>query len=110
MLRFGTNSNGLAPSQLALISANGFTGFALNASGYLTASALTGYGAWASTNAPTTGFDADEDGDEVANGVEVANIPGVTVRKNDPEAGRDTVTLTLPLSAPKKFARLKVTP
>jgi autotransporter-associated beta strand protein len=36
-LRFGTNGSGLAPGQLALISADGFTGFALNANGYLVA-------------------------------------------------------------------------
>jgi autotransporter-associated beta strand protein len=45
-LRFGTNSNGLTPSQLALVSADGFTGFALNGNGYLTANAAIGFSSW----------------------------------------------------------------
>lgn len=71
-LRFGTNGDGLTSAQLALVSADGFTSFALDADGYLTADAVTGYGAWAGSNAPNTGSDpgADEDGDGVANGVE----------------------------------------
>ena len=43
-------------------------------------------------------------------GTAVANNPGVTVQKNVPAPGNDTVTLTLPLSNLKKFARLKVVP
>ncbi len=39
----------------------------------------------------------------------VTNNPGITVVKGVP-AGFDTVTLSLPLSDPKKFARLKVMP
>lgn len=40
-----------------------------------------------------------------------ANNPGVTVVKNTPLAGKDTVTLTLPLSSGAlRFARLKVVP
>jgi len=38
-----------------------------------------------------------------------ANKPGVTVVKGVP-SGFDTVTLSLPLSGMKKFARLKVIP
>lgn len=38
------------------------------------------------------------------------NNPGVTVQKNIPTPGTDTVTLTLPLSELKIFARLKITP
>ena len=38
-----------------------------------------------------------------------ATRPGVTVVKDTP-SGFDTVTLALPLSDLKKFARLKVTP
>jgi autotransporter-associated beta strand protein len=41
--------------------------------------------------------------------VAAANIPGVTVVKGVP-SGFDTVTLSLPLSGMKEFARLKVTP
>jgi autotransporter-associated beta strand protein len=44
----------------------------------------------------------------VPDGAATAN-PGVTVVKGTP-AGFDAVTLTLPLSAPEKFARLKITP
>jgi autotransporter-associated beta strand protein len=176
-LRFGTNSSGLTPAQLALITAPGISSFSLDANGYLVGG---GYQSWASTNAPNTGSDpnADEDGDGVANAIEYilgggigsndlaklpvvsandgnliftfkrdqASIdgstmvaievgndlvtwnappspyavpdtatgpvnPGVTVVKDFPEAGIDTVTLTLPQNAaPKKFIRLKVTP
>ncbi len=45
-LRFGTTSSGLTPTQLALISAPGFHSFALNASGYLTASTITTFSTW----------------------------------------------------------------
>ena len=42
-------------------------------------------------------------------GTAVANNPGVTVVKDSPGAGKDTVTLTLPRAPDaKKFARLKV--
>ena len=37
-----------------------------------------------------------------------ANDPGLTVSKNDPATGEDTVTLRVPASGAKKFARLKV--
>ena len=41
--------------------------------------------------------------------VAVANNPGVTVVKDSPVAGRDTVTLALPRAPDaRKFARLKV--
>ena len=45
-LRFGTNSSGLTAAQLARITAPGFCSFALNASGYLTASAATTFSTW----------------------------------------------------------------
>jgi autotransporter-associated beta strand protein len=174
-LRFGTTGSGLTSTQLALISATGFTSFALDSGGYLTAIATSGYDTWTATHATTTGNDAnaDEDGDGVTNGVEyvlggtatandvaklpqastasgdltfsfvrdqasiggttsvvievgtdlstwpdsytvpgvaVANNPGVTVVK-DSLPGKDTVTLTLPLTPGLgKFVRLKVTP
>ncbi len=47
-LRFGTNSNGLTLSQLALLTADGFTGFALNAGGYVTANTAIGFSSWVS--------------------------------------------------------------
>jgi hypothetical protein len=38
----------------------------------------------------------------------VSNNPGLTVQKNVPTTGQDTITLVVPLSASPKFARLKV--
>ena len=38
----------------------------------------------------------------------IANNPGLSVAKNIPAPGKDTVTLILPLSASPKFARLRV--
>ncbi|MEY3898044.1 MAG: hypothetical protein RLZZ214_3565 [Verrucomicrobiota bacterium] len=173
-LRFGTTSGGLTPDQLALITANGFGSFTLNASGYLTANAAFSYDTWAAanTNGQAAGLDFDNDG--VANGIEyvlggtsstndlprlptatttsgnlvftfirdqisiigstvitielgesltewpqsfpipdtaATNNPGLTVVKDSPSLGKDTVTLTLPFnSSGKGFARLKVTP
>jgi autotransporter-associated beta strand protein len=170
-IRYGTDSSGLTPSQLALITINGNAAhLALDNLGYL----ISGYPAWKTANAPVTGGNpnSDEDDDGVANGVEfvlggligtkdlgklpqvstnggnmlftfkrdqksIGGItalkietssdladwtagyavpdgtatasPGVTVVKGVP-AGFDTVTLSLPLSDLKKFARLKVTP
>jgi autotransporter-associated beta strand protein len=40
----------------------------------------------------------------------VANQAGVTVQKNFPAAGKDTVTLALPLTGVTGFVRMKVTP
>jgi hypothetical protein len=38
-----------------------------------------------------------------------AKIPEVTVQKNSPSLGQDTIILTLPASSTHQFARLKVT-
>jgi fibronectin-binding autotransporter adhesin len=40
----------------------------------------------------------------------VSNIPGLTVIKNSPTVGKDTITLIIPRSTATKFARLNVTP
>jgi autotransporter-associated beta strand protein len=40
----------------------------------------------------------------------VTNQAGVTVQKNSPAAGKDTVTLVLPLTGETGFVRMKVTP
>ena len=88
-LRFGTTSGGLTPTQLALISAPGFTSFSLNASGFLTATLPVTYTAWQAANSTAGGLNADHDNDGVSNGVEYflfgnANttgfnaLPGVT--------------------------------
>ncbi len=70
-IRFGTNSSGLDPAQLALITLNGGGGpFELDINGYLIESVAGGYSAWAATNAPTGTAGDDFDGDGVTNGVE----------------------------------------
>ena len=45
-LKFGTNSSGLTPAQLASISASGYANFALDANGYLTAMSTAGFTYW----------------------------------------------------------------
>ena len=173
-LRFGTNSSGLAPAQLALISASGFNSFALDSNGYLIATPLASYANWKTTHAPTGTPGGDFDGDGVTNGIEyvlggtastrdlgklptisttgpdllfsfirdqatidgittvlievgstlstwpvnypvpttaAADNPGVTVFKDFPSVGYDTVTLTLPHPLEEnQFIRLKVVP
>jgi autotransporter-associated beta strand protein len=76
-LRFGTSNLGLSASQLSQISAAGFTGFALNGSGFLTATASgSNYASWA--NDPTKGnipgepASGDFDNDGITNIVEYA--------------------------------------
>ena len=86
-LKFGSNANGLTATQLGKITASGFSGFALNTSGYLTAAA--GYAAWQYVNGTTGALDQDHDNDSVSNGVEYflggntnttgfTQLPGVT--------------------------------
>jgi hypothetical protein len=41
-------------------------------------------------------------------GTAVSNNPGLTIQKNAPATGQDTVTLVVPLSASPKFARIQV--
>ena len=76
-LKFGTSNAGLSASQLSQISATGFTGFALDTNGYLTAtSSSSNYASWA--NDPTKGnipgepASGDFDNDGITNLVEYA--------------------------------------
>jgi len=67
-LRFGDGStDGLSAGQLASITATGYTGFAIDGSGFLTATLVGGspYDTW-SGGAP---FDGDANGDGVSNGL-----------------------------------------
>jgi autotransporter-associated beta strand protein len=80
-LRFGTNADGLNASQLASILAAGFSDFALDENGFLTATADTvSYTAWAAANAGGQGPDEDFDNDGVPNGIEffLNSPPGFT--------------------------------
>ena len=91
-LRFGTTAAGLTSTQLSLIAAPGFTGFALDVNGFLTATAAAGYSLWATTNGVTgQAADLDHDNDGVPNGIEYfiggpngnttgfTALPGVTI-------------------------------
>jgi autotransporter-associated beta strand protein len=72
-LRFGTSATALTATQLGKISATGFTGFALNSSGFLTASPVGSgvtFASWQSANQPGGAFNGDHDGDGVPNAVE----------------------------------------
>jgi autotransporter-associated beta strand protein len=93
-LRFGTGGNGLTPSQLALISADGFTGFALNANGYLTAnrafsSWITGHFANGAIPIDKRAPHDDFDKDGVSNLVEFA-IDGQDPTVANPSIGSFT--------------------
>jgi autotransporter-associated beta strand protein len=82
-LRFGTSSSGLTGTQLSSITATGFTGFALDTNGFLTATAVTGYAGWKIANSSSQAIDLDHDGDGVSNGIEyflggTANTTGFT--------------------------------
>jgi autotransporter-associated beta strand protein len=70
-IRFGTNSGGLTPAQLSVITVNGGGTYTLNETGFLIeGSAPGGYAQWASANAPTGDADDDFDDDGVSNAVE----------------------------------------
>lgn len=74
-LKFGSSNSGLSPSQLGKISAAGFTGFALDANGNLTATASgTPFTVWAATFLPADVSDpaGDNDGDGLVNQQEFA--------------------------------------
>jgi len=53
-----------------LITATGFASFDLDASGYLTATVVTGYSTWQSANTTTQTSNLDHDNDGVSNGIE----------------------------------------
>ncbi len=69
-LRFGTTSSGLTDEQLLQITAPNFTGFDLDANGYLIATVVTSYSTWQSTNGTTQSYSQDHDNDGVPNGIE----------------------------------------
>ncbi|MCU0795416.1 MAG: autotransporter-associated beta strand repeat-containing protein [Akkermansiaceae bacterium] len=71
-LRFGTTNAGLTSTQLSLISCEGFSNFALDENGFLTASSGGDYYDWATTNNVTGGPDGDSDNDGILNLVEYA--------------------------------------
>jgi autotransporter-associated beta strand protein len=76
-LKFGTNNAGLGASQLSQISATGFSGFALDSNGFLTASGgASNYASWANDpskgNIPGEPAGGDFDNDGIANIVEYA--------------------------------------
>ena len=76
-LKFGTSNTGLSASQLSQISATGFSDFALDASGYLTAtSSGSNFASWANDpakgNIPGEPADGDFDNDGISNIVEYA--------------------------------------
>ncbi len=92
-LRFGTDSAGLDPSQLTLISADGFNHFALDAAGYLTAEASFGFDSWisgvfakGSIPIDQRGPSDDFDKDKVANLLEFA-LAGHDPTVPDPKVG-----------------------
>lgn len=89
-LRFGTNASGLTPGHLGKIVATGYSNFALNSSGYLSATATDDYAAWQNANGSTGALDQDHDNDGVPNGIEYflgggtdttgsTPLPGVTI-------------------------------
>lgn len=65
-LRFGTTNAGLTSTQLGQISASGFTNFALDSNGFLTA---TSTGSPFLTWSGGLAFDADTNGDGISNGM-----------------------------------------
>lgn len=69
-LRFGTDSDGLTPEQLALITATGYENFTLDSEGFLTATAAgTDFDTWAAqiSDPEQRGREDDADGDGFTN-------------------------------------------
>ena len=92
-LRFGTTSSGLTSAQLARITATGFNSFALNSSGYLTASVATTFSSWitgtfANGVVPLAkrGPNDDPDNDGISNLIEYA-LSGLDPTTNNPPVG-----------------------
>jgi autotransporter-associated beta strand protein len=90
-LRFGTSASSLNATQLGLISATGFAGFALDADGYLTATPA-GYSAWAATNAGGQAANLDFDNDGTPNGVEFFMNAAAGFTVNPQLNGTNTIT------------------
>jgi len=80
-LRFGASASALNTDQLALISKPGGGAVALDSNGYLIHAPANAYASWATTNAPSTTPDQDQDGDHVSNAVEF--VLGGTALTND---------------------------
>jgi len=91
-LRFGTDSSGLAPGQLALISADGFAGFALNSNGYLVAPAVTGFSPWITGNFTNGAIPIDKRGpnDDFDNDG-VSNLVEYAIQGQDPTVANPSV-------------------
>jgi hypothetical protein len=100
-IRFGTTSAGLTATQLGLISGFGFTNFALNAEGYLTATStvLPSYTTWADDpakgNIPGEPAAGDFDADGISNLLEYGLGTNPRVAASLPAAlAGNTVTYT----------------
>jgi autotransporter-associated beta strand protein len=108
-LRFGTNSSGLTATQLASITASGYTNFALDASGYLTADVDGGGDTFADwidgfSVGGQTGINGDFDNDGLDNAVE--NLMGTS-----PEVFNQGLTMVSATGGNLKFRHtLSTTP
>jgi alpha-galactosidase len=80
-LRFGTTATALTATQLSRINKPGGGALTLNSNGYLVEAPVSGYFAWASSNASGTTMVQDQDNDGVSNALEY--VLGGTVLAND---------------------------
>lgn len=91
-IRFGTSADSLTATQLGLISASGFTGFALDADGFLTATPAAGYSSWAAINAGGEAANLDFDNDGTPNGIEFFMNAAAGFTANPQLDGSNTIT------------------
>ncbi len=92
-LKFGSDANGLTPTQIASISGPGLSDIAIDVNGYLTATvAVSAYNTWASANAGGQTPDQDFDGDGVLNGVEFFMDAPAGFTANPVLDGTNTIT------------------